>query len=70
METSARNVLDGTILEIQDHGLITTCKIQIDDPGTLIAAINREAADLLEISEGDEIALFINPALIVIQANK
>lgn len=53
MKLSARNKLEGEILDIDKKGVISKVEIKIDTPFTITAVITREAAEELKIKDGD-----------------
>ncbi|MFX1485959.1 MAG: molybdopterin-binding protein [Promethearchaeota archaeon] len=59
MELSARNKLEGKILEIDKKGVISKVEIKVDIPFTITAVITREAAEELKIKEGDIVEAII-----------
>lgn len=53
MKLSARNKLEGEILDIDKKGVISKVEVKIDTPFTITAVITREAAEELKIKDGD-----------------
>lgn len=53
MKLSARNKLEGEILDIDKKGVISKVEIKIDTPFMITAVITREAAEELKIKDGD-----------------
>ncbi|MFX0096450.1 MAG: TOBE domain-containing protein [Candidatus Hodarchaeota archaeon] len=53
MELSARNKLEGEILKIDKRGVISKVQIRVNAPFMITAVIAREAAEELELKEGN-----------------
>jgi molybdate transport system regulatory protein len=55
LKLSARNKLKGKIISIERDAVVAKIKIEIATPVTITSVITREAADDLELKEGDEV---------------
>jgi molybdate transport system regulatory protein len=55
LKLSARNKLRGKIVSIERDAIVAKIKIEIKTPVTVTSVITREAADDLELKEGDEV---------------
>jgi molybdate transport system regulatory protein len=55
LKLSARNKMRGRIVSIERDTLIAKIKIEITAPVTITSVITREAADDLQLKEGDEV---------------
>jgi molybdate transport system regulatory protein len=55
LKLSARNKLKGKITSIERDAIVAKIKIEIATPVTITSVITREAADDLELKEGDEV---------------
>jgi molybdate transport system regulatory protein len=55
LKLSARNKLRGKIVSIEKDAVVAKIKIEIRTPVTVTSVITREAAEDLELKEGDEV---------------
>jgi molybdate transport system regulatory protein len=55
LKLSARNKLKGKIVSIEKDTVVAKIKIEVRTPVTITSVITREAADDLELKEGDEV---------------
>lgn len=66
LRLSARNKLKGTITSIEKDGVVASIKIEVMEPATITSVITREAADDLELKEGDEVEAIIKATEVLI----
>ena len=70
LKISARNRLEGTVLEV-DKGVVTAkVKIKIDKPVVVTAIISKEAVEELEIKAGDTVEAVIKATEIMVAKEK
>jgi molybdopterin-binding protein len=63
---SARNKLRGKITSVQKDGVVASIKIEVTEPATITSVITREAADDLDLKEGDEVDAIIKATEVLI----
>jgi len=56
---SARNRLEGKIIRVEKDKLAAVVKLRIEVPSEITAFITREAADEMDLKEGDKAAVVI-----------
>jgi len=66
LRLSARNRLKGKITSVEKDGVVASIKIEVTEPSTITSVITREAADDLELSEGDEVEAIIKATEVLI----
>jgi molybdopterin-binding protein len=59
MRLSARNQLQGTVLEIHDGAVTTTVKVQLAGGATMTSSITKEAADELGLEKGTSVTVVV-----------
>ena len=65
MKISARNQMKGTVLDIEEGGLIVKIKIQIE-PTTITSVITKEAAQSLDIKKDDKVMAVIKATEVMV----
>lgn len=64
---SARNKIEGEIIEIEKGKLLTKVKIQVTIPFTITAVIVREAIKELNIKKGDTVEAVIKATEVIVE---
>ena len=64
MKLSARNQLNGKITNVEKGAVMANVKIEITEPG--VAAITKESAEKLGLSEGDDVTAIIKSTEVII----
>ena len=66
MKLSARNQLEGKITNVEKGAVMANVKIEITEPGVITAAITKESAEKLGLSEGDDVSAIIKSTEVII----
>ena len=66
MKLSARNQLNGKITNVEKGAVMANVKIEISEPGVITAAITKESAEKLGLSEGDDVTAIIKSTEVII----
>ena len=66
MKLSARNQLNGKITNVEKGAVMANVKIEIAEPGVITAAITKESAEKLGLSEGDDVTAIIKSTEVII----
>ncbi|MFQ5818906.1 MAG: TOBE domain-containing protein [Candidatus Heimdallarchaeota archaeon] len=66
LEISARNKLKGTIIDIEQEGIIAKIKIQVEQPIVITSVITNEAVEELNLEEGDTVNAVIKSTEVLI----
>ena len=66
MKLSARNQLNGKITNVEKGAVMANVKIEITEPGVITAAITKESAEQLGLSEGDDVTAIIKSTEVII----
>lgn len=66
MEISARNKINGKITDIKTGGVMTSVKIQVEEPGEITALITKESVEKLGLKEGDDATAIIKSTEIIV----
>ena len=66
MKLSARNQLNGKITNVEKGAVMANVKIEITEPGIITAAITKESAEKLGLSEGDDVTAIIKSTEVII----
>ena len=67
MKISARNLIPGKIVELEDKGLIFKIKVESDESAIITAVITREAIDQLKIEKDDTVNVVVKPTEVMIK---
>ena len=67
MKLSARNQLNGKITNVEKGAVMANVKIEITEPGVITAAITKESAEKLGLSEGDDVTAIIKSTEVIIR---
>jgi molybdate transport system regulatory protein len=66
MQLSARNQLDGTVTRV-DHGTVmSTVVIRLEGGQEVVAAITKDSAEGLELTEGDAVKAVIKSTEVMV----
>lgn len=66
MEISARNKLNGKVKNVDLGAVMASIKIEVEEPGVITALITKEAAEGLNLKEGDTVAAIIKSTEIIV----
>ncbi len=66
LKISARNKLKGTIIDIEQDGIIAKIKIQVEQPIVITSVITIEAVEGLNLEEGDTVNALIKSTEVLI----
>ena len=66
MELSGRNQLKGKITKVDLGAVMASIKIEINEPNTITAAITKESAEKLGLSEGDDVTAIIKSTEVIV----
>jgi molybdate transport system regulatory protein len=70
LKLSARNKLRGKITSVKKDGVVASIKIKVTEPATITSVITREAAEDLDLKEGDEVDAIIKATEVLISKEK
>jgi molybdopterin-binding protein len=66
MRLSARNQLDGVVVRVEHGGVMSTVVVRLPGGEEITAAITKDAAEGLELSEGDAVKAIIKATEVMI----
>ncbi|WP_276260193.1 TOBE domain-containing protein [Haloglomus litoreum] len=66
MALSARNHLQGTVVDLRTDGLMAEVTIELGDGQTVTSTITKGSADRLELAEADEVAAVIKASEVMV----
>lgn len=66
MKISARNVVKGTVESVEEGAIMSNVKVKVENPEILTAIITKEAAEELEIKEGEEVYLIVKSTEVMV----
>ena len=67
---SARNRLEGKIIRVEKDKLAAVVKLRIEVPSEITAFITREAADEMDLKEGDKAAVVIKSTEVMVSKER
>lgn len=70
MKTSARNELDGTVVELKSGGVMSEVIVKISEDITICATITNDARDSLELKIGSDVSALIKSSLVILSKEK
>jgi molybdate transport system regulatory protein len=70
MKTSARNELNGTIIDIQSGGVMSEVGVKVSDNVYISATITNHSKDALELAIGENVTLLIKSSLVILSKEK
>jgi molybdate transport system regulatory protein len=66
MPLSARNRIEGVVKGIEKGEVASTVKIEISGPATVTSMITKEAAEDLDLKEGDKVEAVIKASEVMV----
>lgn len=66
LKLSARNKLRGEITSVEKDGVVAKIRMKITTPATITAVITREAAEDLDLKEGDKVGAIIKATEVLV----
>ena len=66
MKISARNMLEGTIENVELGAVMASIKIKVESPGLITALITKESAENLGLKKGDKATAIIKSTEIMV----
>ena len=66
MKISARNMLEGTIENVELGAVMASIKIKVESPGLITALITKESAEKLNLKDGDTVTAIIKSTEIMV----
>ncbi len=66
MKLSARNMLKGTVENVELGAVMASIKIQVDSPGLVTAIITKESAEKLGLKKGDIVTAVIKSTEVMV----
>jgi molybdate transport system regulatory protein len=70
MKTSARNELNGTIVDIQSGGVMSKVSVKISESVYISATITNHSKDALELAIGENVTLLIKSSFVILSKEK
>ncbi|NYB27071.1 MAG: TOBE domain-containing protein [Methanobacteriaceae archaeon] len=66
MKISARNMLKGTVEDVELGAVMASIKIEVDSPGLVTALITKESAEKLGLKKGDKVTAIIKATEVMV----
>ena len=66
MKISARNMLEGTVENVELGAVMASIKIKVESPGLITALITKESAQNLGLKEGDTVTAIIKATEVMV----
>jgi len=66
MKISARNTLEGKVEAVDTGMIMAKVKVKIETPGVVTAIIAKEAAEDLDIKEGDKLTVIVKATEVLV----
>ena len=66
MKISARNVLEGTVENVEIGAVMANVKIKIENPDVITAIITKESVENLGIKNGDKVSAIIKSTEVMV----
>ena len=66
MKISARNMLEGTIENVELGAVMASIKIKVESPGLITALITKESAQNLGLKEGDTVTAIVKATEVMV----
>lgn len=66
MKLSARNMIKGTIENVDDGPIMANVKIKIDAPDTITAIITKESVEKLGLKKGEKVTAIIKSTEVMV----
>lgn len=67
MKISARNMLKGTVEDVELGAVMASIKIEVDSPGLVTALITKESAEKLGLKKGDKVTAIIKATEVMVE---
>jgi molybdopterin-binding protein len=67
MKISARNMLEGTVEDVELGAVMASIKIEVDSPGLVTALITKESAEKLGLKKGDKVTAIIKATEVMVE---
>jgi molybdopterin-binding protein len=66
MKLSARNQLDGEVIDVDIGAVMAKIKIDVKNPGVITAIVSKEAVEDLNVKKGDDLSAIIKSTEIIV----
>jgi molybdopterin-binding protein len=66
MKLSARNILDGEVIDVDIGAVMAKIKIDVKNPGLITALVSKEAVEDLNVKKGDDLSAIIKSTEIIV----
>ena len=66
MKLSARNQLEGKIVNVDLGAVMANVKIEVAEPNVITAVITKESAEKLGLAEGDDVCAIIKSTEVIV----
>ena len=66
MKISARNILEGTVENVDLGAVMANVKIKVESPGVITAIITKESVEKLDIKAGDKVSAIIKSTEVMV----
>jgi molybdopterin-binding protein len=66
MKLSARNILDGEVIDVDIGAVMAKVKIDVKNPGVITALVSKEAVKDLDVKKGDDLSAIIKSTEIIV----
>ena len=66
MKISARNLLKGTVENVELGAITASIKIKIESPGLITALITKESVEKLDLKKGDTVTAIIKATEVMV----
>lgn len=66
MKISARNMLEGTVENVELGAVMASIKIKVESPGLITALITKESAQNLGLKEGDTVTAIVKATEVMV----
>ena len=66
MDISARNQLNGKVVNVDLGAVMANVKIEVSEPNVITAVITKESAEKLGLAEGDDVCAIIKSTEVII----
>jgi len=66
LKISARNMLEGTVENVELGAVMASIKIKVESPGLITALITKESAQNLGLKEGDTVTAIVKATEVMV----
>ena len=70
MKTSARNELNGTIVEIKIDGVVSEVVVKVSEDVMISANITNDSKENLDLKTGEEVSLLVKSSFVILSKEK